>query len=89
MTLEKRIERIAHHIVEVLVGHLSKGTIEVEHARNAARYYVDKIQIAGEHTELTKHMEAMIIKIPEMHIVVRSDKMLMARDKEKRHVRNV
>lgn len=77
MDVSRRIELIGKHMVEVLIDQLKSGEIALMRAQQAGRYYLDRIKTAGTHTELSEHVQTMLTELPEMHVVVRSDKIRM------------
>jgi len=75
MDVSRRIELIGRHMVEILIKDLREGKIALERVQQIAGYYLDKLSVAGTHTELDKHVQTMLTEMPEMHMIVRSDKM--------------
>ena len=79
MELHNRIQAIGRHMVHVLSQQMKQGEITLSRAREIARFYLDKIRTAGDDQELTFHIETMMTELPEMHLVVRSEKMRLMR----------
>jgi len=77
MDVSRRIELIGKHMVEILIDQLKNGEIALMRAQQVGRYYLDRIKTAGTHTELSQHVQTMLTELPEMHVVVRSDKIRM------------
>lgn len=62
-------------MAHILINDLREGKIALERAQQIAGYYLDKLSLAGTHTEIDQHVETMLTEMPEMHMVIRSDKM--------------
>lgn len=77
MDVSRRIELIGKHMVEVLIDQLKNGQIVLMRAQQVGQYYLDRIRTAGTHTELSECVQTMLTEVPEMQVVVRSDKIRM------------
>lgn len=73
--VSERAHRIGKHMVEVVVASLHNGTMSVERAKHVASFYLQKLHPADSHEALDTQMHTMLQELPEMQVVVRSDKM--------------